>query len=392
MPFSIGSNWDNELVDRLSEFDEVADLYATSAKSVVGGGRPYRNLPRVSRTEMETHIRRVRDSGRSFSFLLNAPTMGGREFVPEVAGSVMETAAWAVDAGANYLTVAIPYLIELLKSRFPDVKVKASYNAKVNSVQLAKSFAGLGADMICVEQSIHRNFPLLEAIAAGVPTPIQVICTVDCLAGCPNMAAMYHMNNTCILSSDRKQVGRFNRHSVSYCIAWCHLMKLLDPERIIKGGFIRPEDLHYYEAVGINQFKLDTRVLTTDHIIDRVSAYTSRRYDGDLKHLLSVFPIGFKTRLSELEPSRRPAEENPAFEAFFSLKGGFDFDEMLYIDNRALDGFLDRFAGQPCPPSCGDCAYCRNWSEKALRWSPEHRERLTAILEKYRAAVFAGER
>lgn len=392
MPFSVGSNWDSELVERIVEFPEVHDLYATSAKNVVGGGRPYRNLPKVTNAEMESHMRKVRDAGLSFSFLLNSPSMGGREFVPETMRQVMDTVQWALDSGANYITVAIPYLIELIKERFPDAKIKASYNAKIKSVDVARSFADLGADVICVEQSIHRNFPLLEAIADSVDIPIQVICTVDCLAGCPNMSAMYHMNNTCTLSSTRKDVNKNNRHSVSYCISWCHLMKVLDPERIIKAGFIRPEDLHHYEAVGINQFKLDTRVLTTDHIIDRVRAYSDRRWDGDLKHLLSVFPIGFKTRVSELgQPERKP-EENEAFEGFFSLKGGFDFDEMLTIDNRALDGFMDRFVKKPCPPSCTNCSYCAQFAKKSLNWDEKQRWRLIDILQNYRTSLMAGER
>jgi collagenase-like PrtC family protease len=286
--------------------------------------------------------------------------------------------------------VAIPYLIELIKGRFPDVLVKASYNAKVRSVEQAVSFERLGADLICVDQSIHRNFPLLKAIAAGVKAPIQVICTVDCLAGCPNMAAMYHMNNTCTLSSERKQFDRNTRHAVSYCISWCHLMKVVAPERIIKGGFIRPEDLHHYEAVGINQFKLDTRVLTTDHIMERVQAYTSRRYDGDLKRLLSVFPIGFKTRVSELEERPSAPEDDPAFAEFFSLKQRFDFDGMLTIDNRALDGFLERFVGHPCPPSCQGCNYCAAFANKACRWSEDRRNELLRIFESYRGALLEG--
>ena len=53
-----------------------------NSKSVMGAGRP---VPRVlSRAEMEGHFRAAHDAGLTFSYLFNAPTMGGREFLPEV--------------------------------------------------------------------------------------------------------------------------------------------------------------------------------------------------------------------------------------------------------------------------------------------------------------------
>ena len=331
MSLTIGTNWDPEFIEAASRFDDVTDFYGSMAKQLIGSGRPYANLPRINRADVVEHIRLIHSKGRTFTYLMNSPTVGGREVQPEFMAKFLEELDWLVDIGADALTLAIPLLIEITKARHPKLKVKASYNCKISTVELALAFQGLGADELNIHQPLQRDFKTLAAICEAVDVPIQVIPTVDCVRGCPNMYNMYHMNNTCAVNSGRVTFGKRTRHAGANCIAWCQAVKVQSPEEIIKGGVIRPEDLHLFEAVGVSSFKLDTRTLQTPEAILRVEAYATRRFDGNLMELASVMPLGFKNRSHKLDGRPKFGDTDADYGDFFALKWDFPFDKMLYI-------------------------------------------------------------
>jgi hypothetical protein len=59
----------------------------------------------------------------------------------------------------------------------------------------------------------------------------------------------------------------------------------------------------------------------------------------------------------------------------------------VYVDNRALDGFMERFREAGCRDvDCGECRWCHQFAEKAVRVDGEWRaETLAAYEELFRA-------
>ena len=52
----------------------------------------------------------------------------------------------------------------------------------------------------------------------------------------------------------------------------------------------------------------------------------------------------------------------------------------MQIDNRALDGFMDRFKEKGCQDvDCESCRYCHEWAEKAVRIDPGWKARMHEI-------------
>ena len=117
----------------------------------------------------------------------------------------------------------------------------------------------------------------------------------------------------------------------------------------------------------------------------RVRAYAKERYDGNLLDLVQnyAYPQSvMKTRDREAFSIRRmakyflkPTEVNllrfsqvVEFGKTLSMLYPREGDNPVYVDNRALDGFLDRFEKQGCESvDCEKCRYCHAWAEKSRR-------------------------
>lgn len=384
MRLSIGTNFDPALVAALATIDEVRDLYGCLAQHVVGHGRPAPSVPQVSREEVAEHVQLVHDAGMTFTYLLNAPSMGGRQFSPDTRKEIREHLDWIAGIGVDAVTVSLPDLAQWVVARYPQIKVKISHNCYVRTLEQALPYQEMGASMITLHQTATRRFDLLEELRQTLSIPIQIICTIDCMPGCPSSIG-YHMSATSTLSSTRAKPNQHNRHSSGYCFSWCHLKKLENPEEILKGGFLRPEDLALYQRHGVDEFKLDTRVLTTDHILERVNAFSSRSYEGDLKRLLSVFSLGYKTRTGgQMGSGDAAAGESPE-QTFFKLGQHVDFSTLMSLDNAALAHFIEMFEETGCNLDCASCNYCMHYAEDAMNWDEEQRVRIIAILKNYRA-------
>ena len=72
--------------------------------------------------------------------------------------------------------------------------------------------------------------------------------------------------------------------------------------------WIRPEDLHVYEALGVKEFKIIDRSRSTAWLLRATKAYASRRYDGNLLDILSLEmlgdPCGFHASIEEQSRKR----------------------------------------------------------------------------------------
>ncbi|MBI5542634.1 MAG: hypothetical protein HY901_02005, partial [Deltaproteobacteria bacterium] len=52
----------------------------------------------------------------------------------------------------------------------------------------------------------------------------------------------------------------------------------------------------------------------------------------------------------------------------------------VQIDNRALDGFMERFKKRGCQDlDCEKCRYCHQWADKVVKIDPTWKEKMEAI-------------
>jgi len=361
MNLIVGTNWDNKLLDKLENYP-VHSVYAKLGSDIFGGGRPSYLLPKITKQEAENHIRIAQSKGIQFNYLLNSSCLGNIEFTKKFNKEIMEHLEWLCEIGTSYVTVAIPYFIELIKKKFPQLKVNVSSLAHVNSVQRAKYFQDLGADMITLLDAFNRDFEFLKGLKENINCEIHLIANLTCLYGCP-----YQLYHGVISSHASQSEDKLKGYCIDYCLLSCINQKFSNPEEIIKSCWIRPEDIKVYQEIGIDHFKLVERFDTTETITNAVQAYSNESYSGNLLDILSAKTTPKKQLDADVEPIIRPD--------LVDVKQLKDFDNVIfsndqYINNKDLDGFLEFFKRKDCrTSSCDECGYCKRIAEKHFRIS-----------------------
>jgi collagenase-like PrtC family protease len=144
---------------------------------------------------------------------------------------------------------------------------------------------------------------------------------------------------------------------MDYCVVHCALSRLSDTSQYIKSRWIRPEDIHIYEEIGIDFFKIGGRAMPTDWIINATMAYSLLHYQGNLYDILNV-----------LTPKIKDVEASPSSVQIATVAAL----PKAYIDNQALEGFIEFFKKQDCSSGCAHCDYCQKIAGEVLRL--DHRE------------------
>lgn len=368
MKFSVPTNWQDDLIPKIKK-EGVDELYGKLASDYIGGGRPSFMLPHISRKQVSIHIQKAHENGLRFNYLLNALCLDNREFTISGQRKIHKLLDWLLACKVDSVTVSIPYLLQLIKKQYPQFKVCISTMAEINTAERAKYWEDLGADAITLySPTISRNFQLLKEIKKNLKCRIQLIGNNGCLYNCPFSIYDY------LISSHASQFWHESKgFMIPYCIISCRYLRLTDFINFIRADWIRPEDIHYYEDIGIDTIKLTERSSSTGFIAKTVNAYSRRFYDGNLLDIVS--PLSGEnitqqgntvvTLFYRLRYFFRPFSIN-IFRLFRLLKTLPQIN--AYIDNRMLDGFLEYFVKGNCNlNSCQDCDYCREVARKVVK-------------------------
>jgi collagenase-like PrtC family protease len=143
------------------------------------------------------------------------------------------------------------------------------------------------------------------------------------------------------------------------------LDRLRDVSQVIKCRWVRPEDIHIYEDIGMDMFKISGRAMPTEKILRAATAYSSRHYQGNLYDILNVI-------------TPRPGSVNSTLPG--EQSNGVRVPPRFYIDNQALDGFMDFFKKQDCSSGCSHCGYCQRIADKVIQFDRDE-------VDEYVAAV-----
>jgi collagenase-like PrtC family protease len=360
MQLLVPTNWDPDLILPLSKLEANVQLYGVLPTSMIGsGGTGPDNVSMVA-NQVEEYIEQAHSAGLKFDYLLNAPSMSNMEWDEETHRELLIHLNWIASIGADSVTVTIPYLVELIKRQFPQLQVRVSTIAHVNSVARAKLFESLGADSITLDINVNRSFGALKAIRSTVSCELTVLLNNLCLYQCPY--EYYHHDG---LGHASQNYNPLKGSYVDYCVLRCTLDRLRDVSQVIKCRWVRPEDIHIYEDIGMDMFKISGRAMPTEKILRAATAYSSRHYQGNLYDILNVI-------------TPRPGSVNSTLPG--EQSNGVRVPPRFYIDNQALDGFMDFFKKQDCSSGCSHCGYCQRIADKVIQFDRDE-------VDEYVAAV-----
>ncbi len=353
MQIVLASNFDDRLVAETADLP-VSTFFGGYPVQLTGGGRPPQILPEVTPERFRDHLEVVHRLGRNFYATLNSSDLGLHEYRPDYVERFLREVGELLDLGVDGFVIAIPALIEAIRTEWPDVPITVSTFARIRTATQAEYFLGLGARTIILEEA-NRDFRLIRALVR-LGAEVEILVNQSCLPSCPYRG--HHLNTSSLASQPGAPAPAFE-----YPILECGLEYVRDPSKLISGIFVRPEDLQVYEEVGVARFKVSGRNRSTEWLAHAARAYASRSYPGDLTEILSLVQVkGPRSALKRIVAASGNREAERLADAFRPL-------EQITIDNRAFPkDFLRHIAAVDCEhTTCSACGYCREVAEHVLR-------------------------
>lgn len=384
MDISFPTNWQGELVEHVLNNcpqSRVNEIYGKLAYDDIGGGRTSSALAFVSEKEAKRQIKMIQSKGVRFNYLLNSLCMDNLEFTRPGQIRMRKLLNWVVDAQVNSVTVANPYIALWIKKNYPSLSLSVSAMANVNSVQKAQYWEDLGVEKITFPGPIvNRNFRMIKVLRKALKCKIQLIANNACLLECP-----YYTNHSLMNSHASQRWHKGRGFAFDYNLLMCRLQRFRMPVKFIKSDWIRPEDIVFYKALGVDSIKLVDRRLPTGSLIKILRAYQDRSYRGNLADLFHTFQgktfFGHKNWIRKI-PSISMLMSVNIFKAISFSKLLEDLE--VFIDNDKLDGFLSNYPEDCNLSNCQNCGYCQSMSERAIKIDLKYNE---SMIYKYDEAL-----
>lgn len=337
MFFSIPADFKTSTIEQLVALEQkypnnkVREVFGNLSGSKWPSGHGFLKSQRYAESleGLKEYITIAAAFGIDFNYTFNASCLDNGDILHAPLEEILEFVGELVSIGVNRITVASPALMMAVRKRYPFLMITASAITHVDSVLKSKWLEELGVQTIVLDEDITRNIHRINSIATHTDMDIEIIVNSKCTFNC--LYRNFHYNSVC---HDFPAGGRAVFSYGGHCAAFRHN----NPVELIKSLWIRPEDLEAYEKKGVTVFKIIGRERLSDiHLLKMVESYFAHSYEGNLVDLI----FGFA-----------------------------DTVKHLYIDNKKLDGFVDKFFNEEvdCLSQCTPdrCMYCDEYLKKAL--------------------------
>lgn len=348
LPTSFADDFISNLSELNNQFtksgNKVFELYGSFQHGSFHSARPAKYLPLISRSEFQTHVLKALDQNIRFNYLLNAPSYANFEYTHTGRHEFEELLQFLCDCGVASVTVTAPYLIDIIRSRFPELEVVVSAIGYVGARRGITQFEEIGVNRIVLDVEVNRDFRFLRHVTPQTEVDLEIIVNPVCLYQCH-----FKFNHYCTAGfGGHAHKGGCGHPYNQYYLNWCYLEKLKTPGEFMRSPWVRPEDLHLYEGFGLHHFKIAGRGLESDELLRRARFYLQGEFKGDLLALLGW----------------------PHWLQFRKKADGTMLDPLeMSLENEELTGFLDFFHDKEpdCRLGCEGCGHCDKWAARHLK-------------------------
>lgn len=399
--FSVATNFCDDLILGLKDYP-VKELYGKLNSDIIGGGRSSYLMTKVSKHKLTQHVQLAKKNNIGFNYLLNASCLDNLETTKFGQKKIRALLDWICESNITSVTVSNILLFKIIKKNYPSLKVRVSVFNGIDHLQKAKFWDELGADTICLDSlTINREFHTLKILKNNLKCNLELLVNNNCLQSCALSSC--HMNLLAHSSQKHHQSGGF---VIDHCALDCAKAKLKDEVNYLKSDWIRPEDIHFYEELGFTSFKIVERNLPTELMVKRVKAYSQRYFDGNLLDLIQPYgqqskKQNFKEKIKDklkflflLNPFKVNLTKLTYLVELAKKRGMIapcTGTPPIYIDNRSLDGFIDRFRATGCRNvNCLTCKHCDEFAKKSIRVDEKYRLECLNLHEKVDDLLTSG--
>ncbi|MEI6732058.1 MAG: U32 family peptidase [archaeon] len=325
----------------------VGELYGAMPFSPIGNLRPGLSLPNIGLDNLSKHIEKLNNFGLKFNYTLNSLWTNKMENNQSGLDKVLYFLKELDGAGVRRTTISLPWLVRFAHKNMPHWEITASIAAKVNNLQTLRQFKEYGASRVVLDRDVNRKVSFIKN-ACSTDMGITLLGTTPCILGCAevNWHGLWSSIDSTCNTRGEPNVTVLEKPPMN-----CYAYLLNHPSEFLKIPWIRPEDLHLYDDLGVDTIKLDGRDRPLEYNLEKTRAFALGSFEGNLLYLLyNKFPH-----------DRR---------AFLMGEGKYRF----FIDNKSLDGFLPAFFDKlECEDNCDSCRHCINYSEKFLEFDEKWR-------------------
>ena len=381
--YSLATNFDTRLIEEIAKLDtehSIKSVYGKLKSDIVGGGRASGLLPDISMDKLKDYVQLCHTNGLEFNYLLNSICLANMEMEKKTRNQMMDLVEQMVSMDVDWVTVSSPYLCQAIKKQFPSLKISIGVHGYACELQHIEYWKQLGADEITLQMFNSRNFDLLEKMliySRNSGVRLRVFANILCLHNCS-----YRLAHATGQAHASRSGDGANKVFIDNNVMTCTTDKIKSPAKLIGAGWIRPEDVKYYEELcektGNYNFtiKLVERTKSTNFLLKVVKAYLTRSYDGNLLDIL-LWPTTGDT-VNDTKVPQEVLDSLGISEETYQRVANFFRLPNIYIDNKKLDNFFEKFVSNyQCDVKvCDDsgtskdselrCSYCKHWADKAI--------------------------
>lgn len=358
--FKVGYNFDIKLVEIFKELNEkykgtsrIVEVYGSDRNHAFLSARPHFRIQDIDNIELKGHVSALKEIGIDFNYTMNSINPGSKRELNEKKEMIKGYTLYLEKIGVKRITVSNPLIIEIIRE-VSDIAIEISTIAHIDTVSQIKYYKEkYDIDKVCGNLMLNRNFTKLSAMADwansnGVVLDLMV--NEFCGNGSGSYATHCIYRDSCYIAHASDVTKEDAELLDCYPMRRCIQSRDIDAACWLKMRFIRPEDLKHYRDIGITDFKITGRTGTTEYIKMVAEAYCSESYDGNL--------LGLWKNLDTI----------------YNGKSELETDNEIEIDNKKLDGFLNKWINEDwrCDEKdCGtvgnpnSCNYCNVfWENK----------------------------
>lgn len=260
---SVPLNWQEDFIAKFPNAT-IVELYGRLNCDFVGGSIICNTVtgPFFSKKKLASYIIQIHKQGLKFNYVLDGTCLDNLEWTRSGQRKIRSFLDWLVKAQTDSITVSIPYLVELIRKCYSNLKIEVSQFAEVDTIQRARRWLDLGVDVITLAPYIIRDFELLKIICNNLDCQLQLIVNDFSLASC--ISYSYYANRNTHLS----QIFHRSRGSLPPS---CESQVV---DNTINSQRIKPEDINIYEEIGIDRIKLIASNVVNEGICKLIKAYS----------------------------------------------------------------------------------------------------------------------
>ena len=331
MKFSIGY----QLPDEYDSTAEIVDDYIDAISNVYfafpGRASARSAIDPADREEMLEELSYIHKRGPSLSLLYNANCYAEHAVSPSFKEEILKDVGELIEKlDLMGVTTTSPFVARVIKQAFPSVKITASVNMWIGTVQAMK-YLGEDFDCFYMQREYNRNFKKIRELSEWCTTngkTLKLLANSGCLYTCP-----FHTFHDNLVAHEREasQLGNAVSNRPSPCWDMIYSLPVEQAAAVfLQESWIRPSDITKYEGY-FSEVKLATRMHSNPRRV--ISAYVTGRFYGNMLDLT--------------EPS-------------YSLR----FDKEILDATRFPKDWFERTSD--CSKDCDRCGYCLSAAREML--------------------------